>query len=36
MSDTIIIEREPRMAVVRMNRPERRNALSIELSLIHI
>jgi enoyl-CoA hydratase/carnithine racemase len=30
MSDAIIIEREQRLAVVRMNRPGRRNALSVD------
>ena len=30
MDDTILIEREPRIAIVRMNRPGRRNALSID------
>jgi enoyl-CoA hydratase/carnithine racemase len=30
MSDEIVIEREPRIAIVRMNRPQRRNALSID------
>ena len=30
MDTTILVERSERMAVVRMNRPERRNALSVE------
>ena len=33
MTDTLVIERRGRLAIVRMNRPERRNALSVDAML---